>query len=101
MLFLKYCGRTSLAVQWLRLHAPTAGGAGSIPGQGTKILHAAPCGQKKTKKREKIYHGNAFSLLYFISNTQVICTHKKKASKMKTKVIHPTAEELRSFQPFS
>ena len=28
--------RTSLAVQWLRLHASTAGGAGSIPSQGTR-----------------------------------------------------------------
>ena len=38
---------TSLAVQWLRLPAPNAGGMGSIPGQGTKIQHAAeqlsPC----------------------------------------------------------
>ena len=40
---------TSLVVQWLRLHAPNAGGPGSIPGQGTrshmhattKSLHAA------------------------------------------------------------
>ena len=30
----------SLAVQWLRLHASTAGGMGSIPGRGTKILYA-------------------------------------------------------------
>ena len=28
---------TSLVVQWLRLHASSAEGAGSIPGQGTKI----------------------------------------------------------------
>ena len=28
---------TSLVVQWLSLCAPTAGGTGSIPGQGTKI----------------------------------------------------------------
>ena len=34
-----YC-RTSLAVQWLRLHTFTAGGADSTPGRGTKILHA-------------------------------------------------------------
>ena len=27
-------------VQWLRLRATTAGGEGSIPGQGTKIPHA-------------------------------------------------------------
>ena len=29
-------GGTSLVVQWLRLHAPNAGGLGSIPGQGTR-----------------------------------------------------------------
>ena len=29
--------RTSLAVQWLGLHASTAGGTGSFPGQGAKI----------------------------------------------------------------
>ena len=33
---------TSLAVQWLRFHASTAGGMGLIPGQGTNILHALP-----------------------------------------------------------
>ena len=27
---------TSLAVQWLRLHAPNAGDLGLIPGQGTR-----------------------------------------------------------------
>ena len=37
---------TFLVVQWLRLHAPTLGGVGSIPGQGTKILHAVQHGQK-------------------------------------------------------
>ena len=26
-------------VQWLRLHASTAGGMGLIPGQGTKMPH--------------------------------------------------------------
>ena len=26
---------TSLVVQWLKLRAPSAGGPGSIPGQGT------------------------------------------------------------------
>ena len=34
---------TSLVVQWLRLHAPNAGGLGSIPGQGTKIPFAIRC----------------------------------------------------------
>ena len=34
------------AVQWLRLWASTAGGMGSIPGWGTKILYAMWHGQK-------------------------------------------------------
>ena len=32
---------TSLAAQWLRLQAPNAGDPCSIPGQETKIPHAA------------------------------------------------------------
>ena len=36
-----------LTVQWLGLHASTAGGTGLIPDQGTKIPHAMRCGQKK------------------------------------------------------
>ena len=39
-------------VQWLGLHAFTAEGLGSIPGQGTKILQAVQCRQKK-KERER------------------------------------------------
>ena len=33
--------RDSLVVQWLRLHAPNAGGPHSLPGQGTRshMLH--------------------------------------------------------------
>ena len=42
-----HSGGTSLAVQWLGLRASTAGGTGSIPGQGTKIPHAVWCSQKK------------------------------------------------------
>ena len=41
---------TSLAVQWLGLSTSTAQGAGSIPGQGTKIPQAVWCGQIKKKK---------------------------------------------------
>ena len=40
---------TSLAVQWLRLHTSTSGVTGSIPGEGTKIPHAARHGQKRKK----------------------------------------------------
>ena len=45
--------QTSLAVQWLRLRASTAGGTGSSPGQRTKIQHAAQCGKKKKKKKNQ------------------------------------------------
>ena len=37
---------TSLEVQWLRLHAPNAGGPGSIPGQGTRFK--IPCAATNT-----------------------------------------------------
>ena len=48
--------RTSLAVQWLRLCASTAGGAGSIPGRGTKILWHAPPHTKKMRFGEVSLH---------------------------------------------
>ena len=34
-------------VQWLGLLASNAGGTSSLPGEGTKILHAVHCDQKK------------------------------------------------------
>ena len=40
-----------LAVQWLRRLVSTVGGAGSIPGQGTKIPLAMWHSKKKNKKR--------------------------------------------------
>ena len=43
----------SLAVQWLGLGAFSAGGAGSIPGQGIKILQAMQHGQKKILNKRK------------------------------------------------
>ena len=61
--------RTSLAVQWLRLCTSNAGGMGSIPGQGTKIPHAAWCSQKKLKIKNKAAEK--------IKNSQV----KKKRTK--------------------
>ena len=56
---------TSLAVQWLRFRFPRARGAGSTPGQGTKIPHAVQRGQKqKVKKiKSKMYtFGNSSGL---------------------------------------
>ena len=40
---------TSLAVQWLRLHASNAGSAGSVSGWGTKISHAHRTAKNKIK----------------------------------------------------
>ena len=50
LFFIKTTIGNSLVVQWLGLHASTAGGKGPIPGQGAKILHAAWSGQNKKKK---------------------------------------------------
>ena len=47
------CG-TSLVVQWVRLHASNEGGAGLIPGWGTKIPHTAQYGQKEKNKMDVI-----------------------------------------------
>ena len=45
--------RTSLEVQWLRVHTVNVGGAGLILGRGTKILYAVQHGQRiKKKKRD-------------------------------------------------
>ena len=44
---------TSLAVQWVRLHASTAGGTGSIPGWGAKIAASYAVQPKKKKKRNE------------------------------------------------
>ena len=44
-------------VQWLRLYTSTAGGMGSNPGWGAKILSATGCGKKNNNnKRKKINH---------------------------------------------
>ena len=42
-----------LVVQWVRLHALNAGGAGSIPGLVIKISHATKHGQYKILKKER------------------------------------------------
>ena len=42
----------SLVVQWLRHQLSTSGGTGSIPGQGTKILHAVQGSQRGGKNSE-------------------------------------------------
>ena len=52
--FRKYCFRTSLLAQWLRLHDSNAGGIGSVLGQVTKIPHAMGWGQKVKNKQAAV-----------------------------------------------
>lgn len=47
---------TSLALQGLRLCAPTPGGAGLIPGQGTKISYALWVTKKKKENDSFTLH---------------------------------------------
>ena len=53
---------TSLAVQWLGLHASSAWGTGSIPGRGTEILQAIQRSQKKEKR--------VYTLILFIGKAR-------------------------------
>ena len=46
-LFRSIWPRTSLAIQWLRLHDSTTEGMGSVPGRGTEIPHANWHGPRK------------------------------------------------------
>ena len=46
-------GKIFLVVQWLRLCSANARDRGSIPGQGTKILHSAWQSPKMNKKKKK------------------------------------------------
>ena len=54
--------RDFLVVQWLRLHAPNAGGLGSIPGQETKISNPmnqlSPSATVKTQQGQIFYYLN-------------------------------------------
>ena len=57
-------GRNSLAVQRLGLCVSTAGGPGSIPGGGTKILYMMWYGQKIKANLKKVSDVLAGASLY-------------------------------------
>ena len=44
---------TSLVVQWLRLHAPNAGGLGLIPGQVTRSRYSQIKKEKRKRRKAK------------------------------------------------
>ena len=67
--------RTSLVVQWFRLCASSAGGSGSIPGQGTKTPHATWWGQKYFKKRGPMKKESKFNgILKYLQNLYSPCS---------------------------
>ena len=49
-----------MVVQWLGLHASTAGGVGSIPGGGAKVLFTVKC-SPPPQKNIYIYNKNKYS----------------------------------------
>ena len=49
---LKIILAASLKVQWLRIHASTAGNKDLISGQGTKFPQTVWCGGKEERKKE-------------------------------------------------
>ena len=67
---------TSLAVQWLRLHTPSAGDAGSSPVWGTKIPHAVLiiANLKNFKKKKKRTITWKLAPLQKINHNQQNCT---------------------------
>ena len=56
-------------VQWLGLHASTAGGMDSIPGQGTKILNASL--QKKGFSRNASLNWDLRDSNYYVGRCYV------------------------------
>ena len=55
----------SLVIWVLKLHVPNAGGMGLIPGQATKIPHAAQCLKNKQQpKKKKNYTGKDTTFKY-------------------------------------
>ena len=70
---------TSLVVQSLRLCTPTSGGAGSIPGRGTKIPHPVHCALQQKKKKRYCFEckGNVLS-----ARREWRCTYIMKSSKL-------------------
>ena len=76
-------------VQWLRLQACTAGGTDSIPGQGTKIPHAAQRGlnRKEEKIRMTRISRQVMFPYYFLSHVMCMSVIKSNVEHLRS---HPT-----------
>ena len=76
-----------MVVQWVRPRASTAGGAGSIPGRGMKIPHAAHRGQKKNKTNEHVHKDICTKMLIMaFVHSKVWRTDCKRARKDEGKI---------------
>ena len=53
-------------VQWLGLCASTAGGMGSVPGQGTKNPQAVWCGQEQKQVKKQKQKKSSVKILFII-----------------------------------
>ena len=71
--------KTSLEVQWLRLHVVNAGSEGSTPGWWTKILHFMWCDQKVKKKcQENLESSGLQSRVYRLSQGYMVINNFKQ-----------------------
>ena len=67
-----------MAVQWLRLCTSTAGGAGSIPGQGNKIPKAAlDAGKKNKHPRVRLCPMPIIITIIVVSNVKGVSKSKR------------------------
>ena len=62
-------------IQWLGLHASTAGGTGLIPSQGTKITQGIWLGKKKKKKQTFLIILPNFKLIFVVAHIDHVCMH--------------------------
>ena len=71
----------SLAVQWLRFRASTAGNTGLNPGQGTKILQATWHGQKHKQNHHQQKHafqvGTIITLILYKRKLETVSIHQR------------------------
>ena len=82
----------SLAIQWLGLHSSTAGGTGSIPGHGPKILQAPQPKKKKLLfiKVDSQGRGTTFIIVFKLStghSHHVLFKHYPSLKSMESRIL--------------
>ena len=77
----------SLMVQWLRLHASSAGDMSSMPGWGTKIPHATWPGQKKkillmNNMENYLYSSHSKEKMFILLNLDILLSQSQFYSNL-------------------